>query len=175
MRSTWSLLTLVALLICLLVCGLSIRAAAMKKSELKSAMAQRQTLVKQLQQYQLLSAQQPDTIYGSEPQTDFEQRVTTSIQAAGISSRTRFSARSEADREHRDGRQQLTGLRQQRASVDIPAISPAEIGKFLVHWQEAQSMWSPDRIQLTHDQRAAGNLYTLRLECVAVYHPQESE
>ena len=175
MRSTWSLLTLVALLICLLVCGLSIRAAALKKSELQSVMAQRQALVEQVQHYQLLSAQQPDTIYGSEPQTDFEQRVTISIQAAGMNSRIRYSARAEADREHRDGRQQLTGLRQQRASVDIPSISPEEIGQFLVHWQEAQSMWSPYRIQLTHDQRSARNLYTLRLECVAVYHPQESE
>ena len=175
MRETWGILTLVTLVSCLLVCGLSIRAAAKRKAELKSVVDQRQTLVEQLQQYQLLSAQQPDTIYGSEPQTDFEQRVTTSIQAAGISSRTRFSARAEADREHRDERQQLTGLRQQRASVDIPAISPEEIGKFLVHWQESQSMWSPDRVQLTHDQRAARNLYTLRLECVAVYYPQESE
>ncbi len=175
MRSTWNILTMAALVACLLVSGLSIRSATERRLELASLVAQREALVEQLQQYQLLSAQQPDTIYGSEPQTDFEQRVTTSIQAAGISSRTRFSARSEADREHRDGRQQLTGLRQQRASVDIPGISPAEIGKFLVHWQEAQSMWSPDRIQLTHDQRAARNLYTLRLECVAVYHPQESE
>lgn len=175
MRNTWGILTLVALVSCLLVCGLSIRGAAKKKAELKSVVAQRQALVEQVQQYQLLSAKQPDTIYGSEPQTDFEQRVTISIQAAGMNSRIRYSARAEADREHRDERQQLTGLRQQHASVDIPGISPAEIGKFLVHWQEAQSMWLPDHIQLTHDQRTTRNLYTLRLECVAVYHPQESE
>ena len=151
------------------------RSAAERRSELKSLVTQRQILVERVQQYQRLRTQQADTIYGAEPQMDFEKRVTSSIQAAGMSLRTRFSAQAQADREHRDERQQLTGLREQRVSVNIPGISPAEVGSFLVHWHQTQSMWSPDRIQLTHDQRSGRNLYTLQLECIAVYHPQESE
>jgi len=175
MRSVWGIIAVGALLVSLVVVGVLIQWAAHQKSELQLALRQRDTLAERVQEYQSLRETQPDTIVGTQPQADFEQRISTSLQAAGLSSRTRYSVRTEADREHRDARQQLTGLRQQRASVEIPGCTPAQIGSFLLDWQESQALWTPDRIQVTHDQRSDRNLYTLRLECIAVYQDQGSE
>lgn len=175
MRSAWGIITVCTLMINLVVIGVSLKGAAHQRSEFQLALRQRDTLAERVQAYQSLRETQPDTIVGTLPQADFEQRISASLQAAGLSIRTRYSARTEADQEHRDARQQLTGLRQQRASVEIPGCTPAQIGSFLVDWQESQALWTPARIQVTHNQRSDRNLYTLRLECIAVYQDQGSE
>lgn len=137
--------------------------------------SQRTLLSEQVGQYQALRVQQEDTIYGAQPQSDFERRIGDSLIAAGLSRATRYSARTEADQEHRDSKQQLTGLRQRRASVEIQGLQPQQIGSLLAYWHDSQHMWIPDRIQLAHDSSSNRNLYSLRLECIAVYHAQERE
>jgi hypothetical protein len=175
MRSRWGLVTSIVFLISLLVVVWAVRTAVNDRSNLRSVLAQRTMLSEQVKQFQALRVRQEDTIYGAQPESDFEQRISESLQAAGLSTRTPYTARREADQDHRNAQQQLTGLRERRASVEIPRLSPDRIGRFLVHWQASQKLWTPDRIRLTHDPSSDQNIYTLRLECIAVYHAQESE
>ena len=175
MRNRWKLIAILAICVSLMVAGSSVLGVAEKREDALSAISQRDTLAQQIKRYLELREQQPDTIHGTKPQADFEMRISSSLDAAGLNPRTRYTIRTNADREHRDGQQQLTGLRQQRATVEIPGLTTAQIGRLLIHWERSQQMWAPERIELIHDQRSDQDIYSLRLECLAVYYAQGSE
>ncbi len=175
MRNRWKLIASFVICASLLVIGSSLLGVAKKREDALSAISQRDTLAEQVKRYIELRGQQPDTIHGTKPQADFELRISSSLEAAGLNPRTRYTVRTNADREHRDDHQQMTGLRQQQATVEIPGLTMDQIGRLLIQWDSSQQMWAPERIELIHDQRSEQDIYSLRLECLAVYHAQGSE
>lgn len=66
-------------------------------------------------------------------------------------------------------------LRQQSLRLTMQALSPAQIGSFLTHWQSTQSVWNATRLELMHNNRppppdsAAGNLYDATMVMTAMY------
>lgn len=175
MRDKWTALVLFCGLLCLavlLICGERLSRA---DSAYRSAQQQRAHLTEQVQRFQQLTVQQADTIFGTQPRSDFEKRIGETIQASGLRPMPRYSVSVQADQDHRDPRGQPTGLREQRASMQMGGLEPVQIGQFLVLWRENQALWSPQRMSLTHDQRSKMDRYTLNMECVAVYHGEGSE
>lgn len=175
MRDKWVLLAIFALLICMGTVGYAVQRVSGARAVLRSTESQRSLLSGRVNEYQRLTAKQADTIFGTQPKADFEKRLSQVVQESGLGHRARYSLQLAADREYRDQRGQPTGLRQQRASVEFQQLSLIQIGMFLTEWYETQSLWQPEMINLTHNQRSDDSVYTLRLECVAVYHGQESE
>ena len=171
MRNSGSIILAICIVSCGSVSWISWDRLSSARSEYASAIDRRAVLAEQVRRWQILSVQQPDTLFGQRPEADFEQRISATISGAGLPRGTRYASSVNADREHRDKNRQPTGMREQTASVEIANLSPSQVGRFLSHWQEEQSLWVPTHIRLTHDQRI-GNHYTLHLECVAVYHGQ---
>ena len=171
MRNSGIIVFAICLVLCCGVSWISWDRLSTARAEHVSVIDQRARLAEQVRRWQVLSEQQPDTLFGQRPEADFEQRITATINGAGLPRAARYASSVYADREHRDKNRQPTGMREQTASVEIANLSPSQVGRFLSYWQEEQSLWVPTQIRLTHDQRTENN-YTLHLECVAVYHGQ---
>ena len=175
MRDLWAYILSGTAMISMVFIGISVHEYRKALADKDVAASQRSSLAKQVRQFQQLSEQQPDTIFGEQPQADFEQRISEAIRATGLDSRTRYSVRLQSDREHRDASQQITGLRQQSASVEIQNLTPIQIGAFLLYWDREEPLWKPEQIQMMHAQRSDQNLFSLNLNCVAVYYPQKKD
>lgn len=175
MRDKWAILAIFSMLICIGSVGYALLRVSEARAMLRSTESLRSMLSGRVDEYQRLTAKRADTIFGSQPKADFEQRLLQVAQESGLGPRARYSLQLAADREYRDQRGQPTGLRQQQASVEFQQMTPVQIGAFLARWHNEQSLWIPQSINLTHSQRTDDNMYTLRFGCVAVYHGQESE
>ena len=174
MRDKWSILCALSGLICLTVIVIAAQRLAFAESQYSSTVAHRDRLAEDVVEYQLLRSRQADTLYGTQPKSDFEKRVAETLADAGIRPVPRYSMSVMADQEYHDQRGQPTGLRQQRASVQISGLRTEEIGEILTRWAQQQKLWIPEKISLVHDQRSNKGRYTLTLECVAVFHGQGS-
>lgn len=132
-----------------------------------------ETLRTQVTEYQLLSKEQQDTLFGTKPQQDIESRIASTIRSAQISPTPRYSVSVQDDRVFRpNGIGSLSILREQEISIRIPGLSVEEIGRFLIDWRMNQQVWAPSSIEMVHDQRAENDRYTLQLICTAVYHAE---
>ena len=61
-------------------------------------------------------------------------------------------------------------LRQQSLRLTLQALSPQQVGQFLVHWHAAQKIWHAARLELIHNrEQADGNLYDATIVMTAWY------
>lgn len=137
--------------------------------DLDETRAYRDRLAAQVQQYRTLLAKSEDTLYGAQPDGDIEARLAETFQAAGFARKPAYSLTMQADREIRQ-QQGPPGLHERQVSIQVPNLSIHEIGDVLIHWRDRQAIWSPEQIEIIHDTRSREHTYTLKLNCVAVYH-----
>lgn len=173
MRNAWVIITCVTFAVAMAAIYVSLRAEHAERAQLDSASAVRAELAGQIRDFHRLSAQQPDAMYGAQPEAEFEKSIRACIQASHLSPRTRYSTRAGIDAAHSDQALGSAGLRKRSATVEMSGLTPAQIGSFLVQWRAYQPVWIPERIQLMHDQRSGKNVYSLRLECSVIYHAKE--
>jgi len=145
---------------------------------LQDAVLRRDATAQTINEYLRLTSAQQDTLHGSKPQDDVEDRMTQAIEFAKISPRPRFRATVQADRAFGQEGIRSGGagqLREQVVSIQVPGLTVEQIGKILIYWRDRQHVWVPNHIELIHDQRSSNSQYTLQLNCVAVYYADGDE
>jgi len=145
---------------------------------LEDAVHRRDATALSINEYLRLASAQQDTLHGSKPQDDVEDRMTQAIEFAKISPRPRFRATVQADRAFGQKGIKSGGagrLREQTVSIQVPGLTVEQIGRVLVYWRDQQHVWIPNNIELIHDQRSNTSRYTLQLDCVAVYYTDGDE
>lgn len=173
MNWSWNKAALVCVAITGVVMLLTITQLHTNQSKLANDIARHTTVNQQLQEYLSLSNAQQDTLYGTKPQSDIEARVIDAMQAAQIAPTPPFQVTIQTDREVRStGAAQINGLHEQEISIRIPGLTTKQVGDILVYWRDQQHVWIPTHISFEHDQRSNTNRYTLKLDCIAVYHAE---
>jgi hypothetical protein len=60
-------------------------------------------------------------------------------------------------------------LRRQTVRCTLQPVTLDELGRFLALWTRDQPLWTPVRIELSHDQRESDAVFTCRLALAAAY------
>lgn len=176
MKFNWNILAVLCAVLSIAGCGYLLLSLRDANDQVRDQLAYRDRVAEQMHQYRLLSARNEDTIFGSRPQADIETRMADALRAAGVQPIPSYAVSVQADRaQPQSTAGSSPGMREQQVSVRVPALEMREIGALLAHWVSEQSVWVPQRIELTHDARSTENRYTLHLECVAVYHADGGE
>ena len=174
MSWSWNKSVIVCLLITVIGMVFAIGQLRSSQQSLNDSINRRAQTSNSIIEYQTLADAQQDTLHGTKPQLDIESKVAQAFEFAKISPTPKIQVTVRADREYRQlgagNTSARNGLREQEISIRIPNLSVKQIGQLLVYWQAHQHIWTPNHIELIHDQRSNSNQYTLQLDCVAMYH-----
>lgn len=121
---------------------------------------------RQLDHLASLEASAPELEVGERPPQDLIARVHAALQAAGLPGQLLQEVVPQADVAASAG----STLRRQAVAVRLRACTPADLGRFLVAWQDLHPAWVPTAIEWNHRaQEAETNLYELVLTVTATY------
>lgn len=172
--SKWALLTIGCIIASACLVGFGAKQLQAAQSNLADQIQLQSRLTQDIQDYLTYESRRADTLFQAQPKADFEQRVREVVQSAGISPTPRYAVSVQPDQEHRDRQGRATGLRTQRASLQISGLTPEQIGLVLTQWNQTQEIWTPVTISLIHDARSDQSRYTFRMDCFAKFHQQRS-
>ena len=172
--SKWPLLTIGCAIISMILVGVGTKQLRTAQTEYVGWANLQDRLEQDIRSYLAYESRRADTLFQAQPKADFEQRVREVVLASGISPAPRYTVSVQLDEELRDRQGRATGLRTQRASVQISGLTPAQIGIVLEEWDQSQEVWVPISISLTHDARSDQSRYTIRMDCFAKFHEQRS-
>lgn len=171
MNWSWNKTALVCIAVTAFVMVFAIAQLRSNQRNLANDIARHNSVNQQVQEYLSLSNAQQDTLYGTKPQSDIEARLVEAMQSSQITPAPPFQVTIQTDREVRStGTHPINGLHEQEISIRIPGLTTKQIGDILVYWRDQQHVWTPKHISIDHDQRSNTNRYTLKLDCIAVYH-----
>ena len=107
------------------------------------------------------------------PEQDVIARINTVLDEAGLPARHFSSVRPESDSAMPGQGTEGTGgtYRRQTLRVSLQDLTVRELGAFLSHWQSAQPLWTPSRIEINHARanRAETDRYDAVILITATY------
>ncbi len=113
--------------------------------QLNAALTAQQRLINEAQQIIRLRSKQQRIAEHKRPEQDVIARVNTTLAEAGIPPERFGGLRPESDAALTN-----TAYRRQSVRITLDELSIIELGAFLDQWSQAQQLWTPTRIELTH-------------------------
>ena len=110
-----------------------------------AALAAQHRVIDEAQQIIRLRSKQQRIAEHKRPEQDVIARVNTTLAEAGIPPERFGGLRPESDSALPN-----TDYRRQSVRISLDELSIAELGAFLDQWSQAQQLWTPTRLELSH-------------------------
>ena len=151
MKSRTTILIFLLIALVALPISVSARRLSSAKQQFNSAATVFRSTVRDAQEVLLLRAQKQQVASTEQPQQDVIARVNVTLAAVGLpdSCFRSLAPQGSASVSSQDSTNN-PNLSQQSMRLNLSGLTPEELGRFLIHWQEHQPLWTVSQLDLTH-------------------------